>query len=930
MAGNNTTGGKGSAHNHKRFSSSLSETLRKVSGSSAHGHSLSFDTKASSSTFTGSDDERLSPIRLSPPPQHQQNSRHQSAPLSPDSAPAPASANVHANANANANANSPASAPPRETRHDYGRRISRQFTFPATQSEAPLVLSPPAATTDATSSNSNLKRTKKTAKSNAYPPLSMNNRGHFFEPAELDLANSTTNWVKQMTALQDNSNSVEQGLAGDEQRPYPHPPPPPQQQQQQQQTPESKSQHRRLSLSRSQTEPVSRPKILPIRGFKGSSQRSTDMASRRSSSYYGEDATLRALEGFENAPVQSEQQSEHNSDESDLFLRAAREEELQAKSNMNNGNGHTRSNSVRTRAPSGSAFQQYPQSRFSQRASLPPPSSTTTSYQPSTSRRRGSDHDSSVNGMRPMDEQDGIGQALTYRPEGRDRPVVLEDSNRSRYNGNGVNTRSNPSTPRGSSAREFSPEQPSFGGRRPSIPEANLQQRSYRQSNLSYTTPRTYNSSPLVSRTTDMHEVPETPRAAEGTASTVSTTAPSTVWDELEDLKSRIHRLELTGKLPPTSGAAMSRASHDRPPTATTTVTTMSSSPKQRGRGNSISPVETSAEPTPPETHPLLHSALAKSKSLLDPEIYRTLEATAADALAISSMMGTSGQPGPISSSQSTAGGNASVSDRQVRRKADSMCRSLTELCLALSEGKLEAAPPVTTQVASRPGSRDTELYPSIETNNTPRQLVTTDLARIKSSPRALSRLEARRSSLLATSALPSPRFTPSEVGTPTQSTMAGRRTSLLLRSRRGGTEEPEEDDDTRFRAPSRATTEVGRLRSSPREHTSQQPLPERNLVQPVQSSLPVRRHYQSTSLNNTIPAPTPPLSSLGGRRFLDRTTPERDTTSLVGRLAEDRGQRKSSIGLGNLQIGRTGSLNRRSLQPRPNDADAGQQRPYQ
>ncbi|KAH6719756.1 hypothetical protein BKA61DRAFT_470632 [Leptodontidium sp. MPI-SDFR-AT-0119] len=712
-----------------------------------------------------------------------------------------------------------------------------------------------------------------------------------------------------MTALQVEGNSAEQVLAGSGHE----------QVQPGQQPRESQPQEHRLSLSRSQTEPASgRPLIKPIRGFKLSSQRkSTEMASRRTS-YNDHDNTLRALEGHDStyhAPAQPEQQDEHNSDESDLFLRAAREEELQAKSIMNNNSdGPTRSNS----------------SRFGQRASLPP-SSSSSSYHPSLSRRRGSDHDSSVNGTRLMDEQEGIAQALTYRPGGRDRPAALEDLNRSRYNV--VNSRSNPTTPRGSGGREISPEQPSYNnGRRPSIPEANLPQRSsYRQSNLSYTTPRTYNSSPLVSRTTDMHEVPETPRAAEGTESTVSTTAPSTVWDELEDLKSRIHRLELTGKLPPTSGAAMSRASHDRPPTATTTVTTMSSSPKQRGRGNSISPVEPTTEPTPPETHPLLHSALAKSKSLLSPEIYRALEATTADALAISSMMGTSGQPGPISSSQSTIGGAPSVSDRQVRRKADSMCRSLTELCLALSEGKNEVAPPAITQTAPRPGSRDTELHPSIETNNTQRQLVTTDLARVKSSPRALSRLEARRSSLLATSALPSPRYTPSEVGTPTQSTMAGRRTSLLLRSRRGATEEPEEDDDTRFRAPSRATTEIGRLRNSPREYTSQQPLPERtSSIQTVQSSLPVRRHYQSTSLTNTVPAPTPPVSSLGGRRFLDRSTPERDTNSLVGRLAEDRGQRKSSIGLGSLQIGRTGSLNRRSMQPNANDLDAGQQRHYQ
>jgi hypothetical protein len=422
-----------------------------------------------------------------------------------------------------------------------------------------------------------------------------------------------------------------------------------------------------------------------------------------------------------------------------------------------------------------------------------------------------------------------------------------------------------------------------------------------------------------------MADTPETPRAAEGTESTVSTTAPSTVWDELEDLKSRIHRLELTGKLPPTSGAAMSRASNDRPPTATTTVTTMSSSPK-RGRGNSISPTEPVAADKPAEAHPLLHAALAKSKPLLSTEVYKALEATAADALAISSMMGSPGQPGPISSSQSTIGGTASVSDRQVRRKADSMCRSLTELCLALSEGKSENGTPVVNQVALRPTSHDNELRVAPEAANNQRQVVSTDLTRVKSSPRALSRLEARRSSLLATSALPSPRYTPSEAGTPPQTSIAGRRTSLLLRSRRGGTEEPEEEDDIRFRAPSRAITEVGRIRSSPREYVSQQPLPEKATVQ---SSLPVRRHYVSTSLTNPGAPPMPPISSLGGRKYLDRSTPERDTTSVVGRLAEDRGQRKSSIGQG-FPLGRTGSLTRRTRQPTSTDSSAGQQNGYQ
>jgi len=482
-------------------------------------------------------------------------------------------------------------------------------------------------------------------------------------------------------------------------------------------------------------------------------------------------------------------------------------------------------------------------------------------------------------------------QALTYRSSVREKAAPLDDASRSRYYGG--NSRSNPTTPRALGNREISPESQ---GRRPSIPAEQGLPR-YRQSNLSY---QTYNSSPLVSRETD--------------ESTVSTNAPSTVWDELDDLKSRIHRLELTGKLPPTSGAAISRASHDRPPTATTTVTTMSSSPK-RGRGNSISPTDVEASQN--DIHPLLHSALTKSKSLLSPEVYRALETTASDALSIAAMMGTSGQPGPISSSQSTAGGGLGVSDRQVRRKADSMCRSLTELCLALSEGKIEQPAQPNNQLALIPPSRNDDTITNVDPSRYHRQTAISDLAR-KSSPRTLSRLEVRRSSLLNTSTLPTPRYAPSEGGTPMQSSMTGRRTSLLLRSRRGGTEEPEEEDDARFRAPSRAATDIAQPRASPREYTPQQqtpPAPDTRQAA-IQSSLPVRRHYVSNSLTSGAP-PVPALPSLVGRRYLDRATPERDSVNVVGRFSDDRAQRKSSISQVS-QVSRTGSL-----RTRPPYADA-------
>lgn len=82
----------------------------------------------------------------------------------------------------------------------------------------------------------------------------------------------------------------------------------------------------------------------------------------------------------------------------------------------------------------------------------------------------------------------------------------------------------------------------------------------------------------------------------DGTESTMSTTAPSTVWDELDDLKSRIRKLELTGKLPSSSAAAMSSMAGERPRTATTTVTTVSSSPKHKQKASSNSPPRCSTD----------------------------------------------------------------------------------------------------------------------------------------------------------------------------------------------------------------------------------------------------------------------------------------------------------------------------------------------
>lgn len=132
---------------------------------------------------------------------------------------------------------------------------------------------------------------------------------------------------------------------------------------------------------------------------------------------------------------------------------------------------------------------------------------------------------------------------------------------------------------------------------------------------------------------------------------------------------------------------------------------------------------------------------------------------------------------------------------------------------------------------------------------------------------------------------MPSPRLSPSEAATPTQFT-EGRKGSLLLRNRRG-VDEMEEDDTSRFRAPSRATTDIGRTRLSPRDYTSQ-PLPS-DRSPSVLSNLPSRRQFMHSS---GVPA-SPTVSNLGARRYLDRAA---DTSSVVNRLAEDRGQRNPSV----------------------------------
>ena len=313
-------------------------------------------------------------------------------------------------------------------------------------------------------------------------------------------------------------------------------------------------------------------------------------------------------------------------------------------------------------------------------------------------------------------------------------------------------------------ARELSPEPPSLrSGSRVSGPNSQIFTPRATSRQQALLTNGHYHSSPIATTQTNSYvQEPSPPLQRQGTESTVSTTAPSTVWDELDDLKSRIRKLEVTGKIPGgasgTGNAGAATTAADRPRTATTTVTTVSSSPKG-ARGASSSPIASSAGLDESSPHPLLNSALAKSKPFVAPDTYQALETVTADALTLAKMTHSSTAH---KSGSANAAATAAI-DRQLKRKADALCRNLTELCITLSAASASTHDPDTTITNSkrrsivglRPLSRDAS-------NTDSPAAAPSRFSRVRSlepeqatpppsaSARVLSRLEARRTSLRA------------------------------------------------------------------------------------------------------------------------------------------------------------------------------------
>ncbi|KAJ4406395.1 hypothetical protein N0V91_004604 [Didymella pomorum] len=342
---------------------------------------------------------------------------------------------------------------------------------------------------------------------------------------------------------------------------------------------------------------------------------------------------------------------------------------------------------------------------------------------------------------------------------------------------------------------ELSPSEFLASMRRPSVPDTlqtppkRASTHAYRPSNLSYTPVR---KEPVTPQSELRQEAP----SQHETESQGSTGPAASVWDELDELKNRIKKIELGGgKTPATSNAAVAQASAERPRTANTAATTVSSSPHQL-RKPSGSPSESTVETSANRVHPLLKDALAKAKQHTAPSVYRTLEATATEAIALAELAGT-----------------AVAAARR---------------------------PSVQVNGESPKATRDGDDTGSV---------ISSSFSGVSPS-RALERIEARRTSMLAasTSKRPTSRDTNGS-NDPVTASRVQRASTSMNRARRqsaAGSDTEEDEDDT-LRAPSRAMTDFRQLRSintntsahinsnnssfeknrHSRTYTSQEPMPE-------------------------------------------------------------------------------------------------------
>lgn len=286
---------------------------------------------------------------------------------------------------------------------------------------------------------------------------------------------------------------------------------------------------------------------------------------------------------------------------------------------------------------------------------------------------------------------------------------------------------------------------------------------------------------------------------------------------------------------------------NERPRTGTTQTT---ASTRRSSHTEFVSPTTTKiTAPDAADLHPLLQPALAKAKNVVARGVYSALENTASDALQMAVLA-----RADFSDMQSAAGSTVDgtgFSQRRMQKKADNLCRDLTELCIALCEANNGSGSPLDSKAAYRPGSRDLNGDAmSVADTNSPltsfeeRRRLADRVERLSSrygsgASRIADRRDFSQSTVLANRingrhasiAESSPQSPWAGAGLNRAATTSSHSRPA---TRDSSANEQSPDRDATLRGPIRSNTDAQRSRPThssrgSREYTSQHPLPSQN-----------------------------------------------------------------------------------------------------
>lgn len=309
-----------------------------------------------------------------------------------------------------------------------------------------------------------------------------------------------------------------------------------------------------------------------------------------------------------------------------------------------------------------------------------------------------------------------------------------------------------------------------------------------------------------------------------GSDSPPSNIAPSIVWDELDDLRSRLNKLEMAEQIAsyaddttPNHRGLASRAT-------TTAPTTVSSGPRPSLPAPSMSAKTIIKTLDHEDVRAQLHDALTQAKALLEPRLFRLLETSASEALALGDLAESMSPKDAVASAYSIINGDAD-NNRELLNRVISMHRSLTDLCLHLCDAKDGfALPDSSPLVMARLNTSSRQTRGSMGSSG-----VTPALSSRLQASRSISRLNAAplrigSSSVIVEPSISSPRSPRDAKDYTAKYTLESRRDS---RSRQGVRVDDEIRSELPIRSVSRAATDFERTPSK-REYPPMPPLPAR------------------------------------------------------------------------------------------------------